>query len=337
MVAVCAGNVTVELSAVLTVATTCTVVVPTATPVTTALPGVVALGTIVAIEFSLEVQAKLVFEVTSTPLLSMARALIVMVRPTPTSPEARLILTEYVSGVVVPAFGVVGALEPPPPPPPHAAIRNVVAAHASQDVQALTFMIFPPLVAFFPRYQPRHNDDSATPARRLSVGAQNMRFLIPPSRLHLLKGDTCGRSAGVSDSVHIRLVQECSWVAQMSSVLQPTAFSGSHQYAICKGMARQQPDGIWEMPYLPIDAFVSALDMPVSVMDYHEHVMTAGADARAACYVEVRVGESPTGFGAGIDANLVTASLKAVVSGFNRHLQAGLQDCPSERNQAIAA
>ncbi|MGH8785119.1 MAG: 2-isopropylmalate synthase [Cupriavidus necator] len=73
----------------------------------------------------------------------------------------------------------------------------------------------------------------------------------------------------------------------------------------------------------PIDAFVNALDLPVRVMDYHEHAMTAGADARAACYVEVRVGDSPTGFGAGIDANLVTASLRAVISGVNRHLQAG--------------
>ncbi|SOZ37963.1 2-isopropylmalate synthase [Cupriavidus neocaledonicus] len=73
----------------------------------------------------------------------------------------------------------------------------------------------------------------------------------------------------------------------------------------------------------PIDAFIDALDLPVRVMDYHEHAMTAGADARAACYVEVRVGDSPTGFGAGIDANLVTASLRAVLSGVNRHLQAG--------------
>ncbi|RWA51669.1 2-isopropylmalate synthase [Cupriavidus sp. UYMSc13B] len=73
----------------------------------------------------------------------------------------------------------------------------------------------------------------------------------------------------------------------------------------------------------PIDAFVNALDLPVRVMDYHEHAMTAGADVRAACYVEVRVGDSPTGFGAGIDANLVTASLRAVISGVNRHLQAG--------------
>ncbi|WP_345796520.1 2-isopropylmalate synthase [Castellaniella sp. MT123] len=32
-----------------------------------------------------------------------------------------------------------------------------------------------------------------------------------------------------------------------------TAFSGSHQDAIKKGFAIQQPDAIWEVPYLPID------------------------------------------------------------------------------------
>ncbi|MDW3681256.1 2-isopropylmalate synthase [Cupriavidus sp. CV2] len=87
----------------------------------------------------------------------------------------------------------------------------------------------------------------------------------------------------------------------------------------------------------PIDAFVSglkgALDMPVRVMDYHEHALSSGANAAAACYVEVRVGDSATGFGAGIDANIVTASLKAVVSGVNRHLRAASQ---SPREEALA-
>lgn len=32
-----------------------------------------------------------------------------------------------------------------------------------------------------------------------------------------------------------------------------TAFSGSHQDAIKKGFTQQQPDGFWEVPYLPID------------------------------------------------------------------------------------
>ncbi|WP_456280788.1 2-isopropylmalate synthase [Cupriavidus sp. JZ107] len=84
----------------------------------------------------------------------------------------------------------------------------------------------------------------------------------------------------------------------------------------------------------PIDAFVRALGMPVRLMDYHEHAQSSGADARAACYVEVRVGESATGFGAGIDANLVTASLKAVVSGVNRHLQAEAAQRGSQQQAA---
>ena len=32
-----------------------------------------------------------------------------------------------------------------------------------------------------------------------------------------------------------------------------TAFSGSHQDAIKKGFARQQPDAVWNVPYLPVD------------------------------------------------------------------------------------
>ena len=69
----------------------------------------------------------------------------------------------------------------------------------------------------------------------------------------------------------------------------------------------------------PIDAFVQALDMPVRVMDYHEHSIGVGADASAASYVEVRIGDSPTGFGVGIDSDIVTASFKAVLSAVNRH------------------
>ncbi|WP_354677182.1 2-isopropylmalate synthase [Cupriavidus plantarum] len=81
-----------------------------------------------------------------------------------------------------------------------------------------------------------------------------------------------------------------------------------------------------------VDAFVRELDVPVRVMDYHEHALSAGADAKAACYVEVRVGDSATGFGAGVDASIVTASLRAVVSGVNRHLAAvGMCEVPEAK------
>jgi 2-isopropylmalate synthase len=69
----------------------------------------------------------------------------------------------------------------------------------------------------------------------------------------------------------------------------------------------------------PIDAFVNALGIDVRLMDYHEHAIGSGANARAACYVELRVGNGPTLFGAGIDSNIVTASFKAVLSAVNRH------------------
>ena len=72
----------------------------------------------------------------------------------------------------------------------------------------------------------------------------------------------------------------------------------------------------------PIDAFVGALSqrlgVSVTVMDYHEHALGEGAKARAATYIDLRVGDQGPLFGVGIDPNIVTASLKAVLSGLNR-------------------
>ena len=70
----------------------------------------------------------------------------------------------------------------------------------------------------------------------------------------------------------------------------------------------------------PIAAFTSALaelGVDVRVLDYHEHAMSAGGDATAAAYVECAV-DGRVLWGVGIDPNIVTASLKAVVSAVNR-------------------
>lgn len=70
----------------------------------------------------------------------------------------------------------------------------------------------------------------------------------------------------------------------------------------------------------PIAAFVDALgsiDVDVRVLDYAEHAQSEGGDAKAAAYVECAVGERVL-WGVGIDANIVRASLKAVVSAVNR-------------------
>jgi 2-isopropylmalate synthase len=77
----------------------------------------------------------------------------------------------------------------------------------------------------------------------------------------------------------------------------------------------------------PIDAFVEGLNKllktQVRVLDYHEHAMGSGADAQAVAYLELRVGEA-TLFGVGMDGNIASASLKAIVSGLRRASQRGV-------------
>ena len=72
----------------------------------------------------------------------------------------------------------------------------------------------------------------------------------------------------------------------------------------------------------PIDAFVQALSEAtghsVRVMNYSEHAVGEGANAQAVAYVEVRVDDSHTVFGVGMDANIVSASIRAILSGLRR-------------------
>ncbi|MET3136461.1 2-isopropylmalate synthase [Undibacterium sp. GrIS 1.2] len=68
----------------------------------------------------------------------------------------------------------------------------------------------------------------------------------------------------------------------------------------------------------PIDAFVNAIGIDIKLMDYHEHAITSGADAQAACYVELRVEQGVTQFGVALDGNIVRASFKAVIGAINR-------------------
>ncbi|MHA6792152.1 2-isopropylmalate synthase [Pseudonocardia bannensis] len=73
----------------------------------------------------------------------------------------------------------------------------------------------------------------------------------------------------------------------------------------------------------PIAAFVDALagiGFDVRVLDYHEHAMAAGDDARAAAYVECAV-EDTVLWGVGVNGSIVSASLKAVVSAINRAMR----------------
>ncbi len=67
-----------------------------------------------------------------------------------------------------------------------------------------------------------------------------------------------------------------------------------------------------------LNAYIPALD--VRVLDYYEHALSAGGDAKAAAYLECEVA-GKTFWGVGIDPSTTTASLKAVVSAVNRGLR----------------
>jgi 2-isopropylmalate synthase len=70
----------------------------------------------------------------------------------------------------------------------------------------------------------------------------------------------------------------------------------------------------------PIAALTHALNstgVEIGVLDYHEHALGSGEDAKAAAYVEADVDGEPL-WGVGIDSSIVTASLRAVVNALNR-------------------
>jgi len=70
----------------------------------------------------------------------------------------------------------------------------------------------------------------------------------------------------------------------------------------------------------PIDAFIKLMGengLEVELFDYVEHTLAAGGDARAAAYVELSVSGQRL-WGVGIDSDISTATLKAVVSAINR-------------------
>ncbi|MBC2774351.1 2-isopropylmalate synthase [Rhizobium sp. AQ_MP] len=73
----------------------------------------------------------------------------------------------------------------------------------------------------------------------------------------------------------------------------------------------------------PIDGFVNALStylgIDLSVQDYSEHSLQHGSNAAAIAYVEMAHAGGKL-FGAGINTNIVTASLEAIVSAANRVL-----------------
>ena len=147
------------------------------------------------------------------------------------------------------------------------------------------------------------------------------RLQIEFSRAVQRMADATGREVAAAD-IHALfsreyLEQDTPWAYLSHRMVEDSA----HGVQIDLNVARHHaPQPLQGQGNGPIDAFVNALGLDIRLMDYHEHAIGRGADARAACYVELRVGSGQTLFGVGIDSNIVTASFRAVLSAVNRHL-----------------
>lgn len=74
----------------------------------------------------------------------------------------------------------------------------------------------------------------------------------------------------------------------------------------------------------PISAFIKILNskgMEIDLLDYVEHTLSASGDAQAAAYIELKVDDGDPLWGVGIDGDIATASLKALISAVNRALR----------------
>lgn len=73
----------------------------------------------------------------------------------------------------------------------------------------------------------------------------------------------------------------------------------------------------------PVNAFCSALQKGVSkpfkLCSYHEHALNKGSSSKAIAYIELEMDEEKRFWGAGVDTDIIIASIKAVLSALNRN------------------
>ena len=106
--------------------------------------------------------------------------------------------------------------------------------------------------------------------------------------------------------------------------VQTTSGTGAHDTIAAQVQSGGEVHSVTGEGNGPVSAFVDAISVlghQVRVLDYAEHALSAGGDAIAAAYVECEVvdgDEAHVCWGVGLDANIVTASLKAVVNAVNR-------------------
>jgi 2-isopropylmalate synthase len=105
----------------------------------------------------------------------------------------------------------------------------------------------------------------------------------------------------------------------LGSVKTETAEDGSTHLTATMGIdgVQQRRSGEGNGPIAALLDIFGQDGVDIRVLDYTEHALSEGGNARAAAYVECAVGERVL-WGVGIDTNTTMASLKAVISAVNR-------------------
>ncbi len=67
-----------------------------------------------------------------------------------------------------------------------------------------------------------------------------------------------------------------------------------------------------------VHGFGTAGEPRFEITDYNEHALSAGEEAAAIAYIQVKHSDGRTRWGAGVDTNIELASVKAVLSALNR-------------------
>jgi 2-isopropylmalate synthase len=86
------------------------------------------------------------------------------------------------------------------------------------------------------------------------------------------------------------------------------------------GDAAQPASAVGNGPVAAFLEIIRSQGFDVTLYDYVEHALSSGGDAQAAAYIELQVDDQRL-WGVGIDNDISTASLKAIVSGVNRAIR----------------
>ncbi|GAB4386504.1 MAG: 2-isopropylmalate synthase [Elainellaceae cyanobacterium] len=122
----------------------------------------------------------------------------------------------------------------------------------------------------------------------------------------------------IFEQEYLQAISPCKYLSHHLSELE----QGSVQAIAASVQYNGKPISISGQGNGPIDAFLHALNLGIRIHHYEEHALSQGSDATAVAYVEI-AGDWIQGtlYGVGIHANIVTASLLAVLSAANRAIQ----------------